>query len=173
MNLVEFNDDGTLRIIPAAGSSSRDFNFFIGKWTVRNKKLKSRLDNCQEWEEFEATDEDEMILQGLGNTNTFRTHFNGKPFEGITMRLFNPKTKLWSLYWADSNIGVLDPPVVGSFTGDIGRFYCRDIFKGKNIIVLFQWDKSQPDHPVWSQAFSPDEGKTWEWNWYMYMHRKE
>lgn len=42
---------------------------------------------------------------------------------------------------------------------------------GKDILVKFQWDKTDPDHPIWSQAFSPDNGTYLEWNWYMYMHK--
>ena len=87
------------------------------------------------------------------------------------VRLFNPKTRLWSIYWADSNTGVLDPPVIGSFENDIGYFFTKDIFNGKNIIMAFRWDARDKNNPVWSQAYSEDNGKTWEWNWYMYMSK--
>ncbi|MBA4183266.1 MAG: hypothetical protein H0X49_04550, partial [Acidobacteria bacterium] len=53
-----------------------------------------------------------------------------------------------------------------------GKFYARDVFQGKDIIVLFNWDKTNPDVPIWSQAFSLDNGKTWEWNWYMTAYRQ-
>lgn len=43
--------------------------------------------------------------------------------------------------------------------------------EGKDIVVMFQWDKTDPTKPIWSQAFSADDGKTWEWNWYMYFSR--
>jgi hypothetical protein len=91
----------------------------------------------------------------------------------MTLRLFNPATRLWSIYWADSYAGVLDPPVVGSFENTIGTFYTRDIYNNIPIIMKFVWDKTNIDHPVWSQAFSLDNGETWEWNWYMYMHREK
>ena len=87
----------------------------------------------------------------------------------MTLRLFNPATRLWSIYWADSNRGILETPVVGSFENSIGQFYSTDIFNGRKIMVVYQWDKSDTENPVWSQAFSEDNGKTWEWNWYMYM----
>ncbi len=94
------------------------------------------------------------------------TFDNNKPFEGLTLRLFNPKTKLWSLYWVASNVGVLDPPVVGSFENNVGHFFTKDTFNGRKIIMMFRWDVRDKNKPVWSQAFSPDNGKTWEWNWY-------
>jgi hypothetical protein len=166
-----FDENGDLNIAPDPSSAPGDFDFYVGKWRIRNRKLNSRLNNCTDWTEFEASGEMHKILLGIGNTDVFRANVDGKPFEGMTLRLFNPATKLWSIYWADSNAGAMDPPVVGSFSGSIGTFYTKDVFQGKPILVQFQWDKTDPDNPVWSQAFSPDNGATWEWNWYMYMHK--
>lgn len=53
---------------------------------------------------------------------------------------------------------------VGSFDGDIGDFFSREVFVGKKIIVKFHWDKRDPEAPVWTAAYSVDEGQTWEWN---------
>jgi hypothetical protein len=30
--------------------------------------------------------------------------------------------------------------------------------------MMFRWDVRDKDHPIWGQAFSADEGKSWEWN---------
>ena len=158
-----------LKIIPSATSSANDFNFYAGHWNIHNRKLKSSLNGCTEWLEFDAYQEMCIILNGKGNTDNFKTTIDNKPFEGMTLRLFDPATCLWSIYWADSSKGILDPPVVGSFENNTGIFYGKDIFNGKDILVKFNWDKTDPGKPAWSQAFSEDNGKTWEWNWYMYM----
>lgn len=170
------NSGGDLVIIPSSTSSSSDFDFLTGKWTMHNKRLKTRLNNCTEWIEFESSDENYgSILNGIGNLDILKSTFNAadksKPYQGLTLRLFDPQTKLWSLYWVDSNLGTLDPPVVGSFEGSVGRFYCKDVFNGKPILVMFKWDKTDPNNPVWSQAFSPDNGKTWEMNFTNTSHR--
>lgn len=162
---------GKLNIIPSSTSSKSDFDFFVGDWNIRNRKLKTRLNGCKEWIEFDAQQEMKKILNGTGNIDFFRTQIDDHPFEGMTLRLFNPQTNLWSIYWADSNAGILDKPVTGSFENSIGHFYSNDVFNGKDIVVMFVWDAVNRDEPVWSQAFSDDNGKTWEWNWYMYMSR--
>ncbi|NOT77255.1 MAG: hypothetical protein HOP08_20210 [Cyclobacteriaceae bacterium] len=111
-------------------------------------------------------------LAGLGNFENYYATLNGKPFEGQAVRLFNPQTKLWMIYWMDSNNAKMDEhPVTGSFENGIGKFYTRDSFNGKPIIMLYQWDATDPEHPVWSQAFSDDEGATWEFNWKMILSR--
>lgn len=163
---LKFGNNGELIITPSPKSSGHDFDFLTGRWTMYHKKLNSRLSNNNEWIDLVSEDINYgTILNGLGNTDLYKAVFDGKPFEGFTLRLFSPKTRLWSLYWVASNSGVLDPPVVGSFDGEVGHFFCKDTFKGKEIIVVFRWDKRNKEYPVWSQAFSADRGKTWEWNW--------
>jgi hypothetical protein len=168
---LSFDDKGGLIITASSTSSKKDFDFFEGKWNLQNKKLKSRLAGCNEWLEFESTQEMYKVLNGAGNIDNFLATFDGEPFEGMTVRLFNPKTKLWSIYWADSNEGKLDPPVVGSFENKVGHFFTKDIFNNKDIVVVFRWDARNENNPVWSQAFSEDCGETWEWNWYMFMSK--
>ena len=172
MSQLPFNSTGELEIVASNTSSREDFNFLIGRWKIHNRKLKTRLNNDDEWFEFEATCECRKILNGFGNTDQFLTEFDGVPFEGAAFRLFNPHTRLWSIYWADSNLVTMDVPQVGSFNGNIGRFYAQDFYAGKPIVVVFEWNKTNPDVPVWSQAFSPDKGETWEWNWYMTFERQ-
>jgi len=161
---LNFDSRGDLSIKASPTSSSKDFNYLIGNWKLKNRKLRSRLTNCTEWIEFESKVAMYQVLGGNGNIDKYTDTASGKPYEGIALRLFNSKTKLWSIYWADNNSGTLDPPVVGSFENKIGHFFCKDTFNGKKIIVVFRWDIRDPNLPVWSQAFSADNGKTWEWN---------
>ena len=162
---LKFDSKGELIITASPTSSKNDFDYLVGKWKMKNKHLNSRLNNCKEWTEFESTVEDVSGLEGMGNFDIVRRDVNGKIYEGRTIRTFDPKTRLWRLYWIDSNGGPLDPPVIGSFSNGIGLFFCKDIQVGRPVIVVFKWDKTNPEQPVWSQAFSDDNGKTWEWNY--------
>jgi uncharacterized protein YutD len=168
-----FDVKGELVIESSATSSQNDFDYLKGKWTLEHRRLKARLENSNEWEEFETSVEDFNILEGKGNMDIGYSSVDGKPWEGRTIRLFDPATRLWSLYWIASDVAVMDPPVVGSFENGVGHFFCKDIYKGKNVIVMFRWDKRDKDYPIWSQAFSADNGKTWEWNCINVSHRKK
>lgn len=167
--------NGQLVVTPSSKSSKHDFDFLSGNWTMDNRRLKCRLNGCTEWITYQSTSENSgPILNGIGNLDIYKTSYNqvnNTPYEGLTVRTFDPKTSLWSLYWVDSNIGRIDPPVVGSFEGDVGTFYAKDTFQGKDIIVMFKWDKTDPNNPVWSQAFSEDNGDTWEMNMTNVSHR--
>jgi len=161
---VSFDASDELVVHASTASSESDFDFLVGDWLLYNRKLKARLEANNEWTEFKSKVKMRKILGGHGNMDELIDTHGEKSYEGIAVRLFDVKTKLWRIYWADINSSVFDPPMVGSFENNVGHFFCKDVYKGKPILVLFRWDKRNPDLPVWSQAFSPDKGKTWEWN---------
>ena len=163
---LKFDPKGELIVTASATSSNKDFDFLIGKWVMKNRHLNARLANCKEYTEFESTVENHSGLEGMGNFDVVRRQLSdGKVYEGRTIRTFDPQTRLWRLYWIDSNGGPIDPPVVGSFNNGIGLFFAKDYQVGRPVIVVFKWDKTNAERPVWSQAFSDDNGKTWEWNY--------
>jgi hypothetical protein len=166
MRVLNVWPDGTLAITASEASSNTDFDYLVGRWTIKNRTLKEPLSGSESWDEFDANQELRPILLGLGNFDIFRTTFAGKPFEGLTVRLFDPNTRLWTIYWADSNEMKLDDGKVGSFDGDEGDFFGREIVAGKDVIVRFHWDKRNANAPIYSRAFSADAGRSWQWNWY-------
>jgi hypothetical protein len=154
-------------------SEASDFDFLPGEWMIHNRRLRKRLAGSDEWDEFDATSTARHILGGCGNEDEFRTDHDGG-FVGMSFRFFDPATRQWSIYWADSRrLGVLDPPVFGSFSGGIGIFEGEDTFAGRPIVVRFTWSRVQSPSPRWEQAFSPDGGETWELNWIMDFTRAE
>ena len=92
---------------PIEDDGRRDFDFLFGNWNIINRRLVERLSGSDEWIEFGATLEIRPILNGLGNMDCYRAIVGDKPFEGMSLRLFNPETRLWSIYWADSWTPVL------------------------------------------------------------------
>jgi hypothetical protein len=148
-------------------ATASDFDFLLGSWKVHNRSLRKRLAGSDEWDEFEATSVVRPLLDGLGNEDEFRTDFCGG-FVGMSFRFFDPRTELWSIYWADSRrSGELDPPLFGSFAGDRGVFLGEDTYDGKQILVRFIWSDVWTKTPRWEQAFSEDDGDSWETNWVM------
>ena len=148
-------------------SSAHDFDFWMGRWKVQNRRLRTRLAGSDDWDEFVATSVARPILGGLGNQDEFRTDHAGG-FIGMSFRFFDPMKRRWSIYWADSRrSGKLEPPVFGAFSGDTGVFEGRDVFEGRPILVRFIWSGITTPTPRWEQAFSDDDGETWETNWIM------
>ena len=148
-------------------ATASDFDFWFGSWDVRNRWLRRRLAGSDDWEEFDATVVARRLLDGVGNEDEFRTDHAGG-FIGMSFRFFDPERRRWSIYWADSRRpGELDPPVFGTFSGDVGLFEGEDVHRGRPILVRFTWTGVMTPTPRWEQAFSDDGGRTWETNWVM------
>ena len=145
-----------------------DFDFLFGRFHVRNERLKARLVGSSDWETFDATNDCRPILGGVGNMDELVTEWNGG-FRGMSLRLFDLTRKEWSIYWSSDRTGTLEPPVVGRFEGGIGTFYGRDSHQGTPVLARFLWSDITPTSALWQQAFSTDDGKTWETNWRMHM----
>jgi hypothetical protein len=148
---------------------SHDFDFLYGKWKMPNHRLVKRLAGSHDWDDFVTCDEGKPLPGGVGDMDIMRANY-WPNFVGVTIRTYDPQTGLWRLYWVDNQFshGVMDPPVVGKFNGNVGVFKGNSTFNGKPIIMRFTWTVNPNGSKVvakWEQAFSADDGKTWETNW--------
>lgn len=149
-------------------NAPRDFDFIIGDWRVKHRRLNSRLTGCKDWTEFDGDSSTIKILGGFGNLEDNLLHFPEGAFRAVAMRSFCPASETWSIWWLDGrNPTALDAPVVGRFTDHVGVFYADDVLDGRPIKVRFTWTGAPDAHPRWEQAFSSDQGQTWETNWQM------
>lgn len=146
----------------------RDFDFVAGSWGIRNRRLKQRNVNSDDWDEFQATQKAWIMLDGVANVDEFDCPARG--FKGMSMRTLDLATGLWSIYWINSTSGRLLNPVIGGFSGDHGLFYGDDIDAGVPVISRFEW-VVHPSAPTWTQSYSWDGGETWERNWVMELTR--
>ena len=154
----------------AVRDGSHDFDFVYGKWRMPNHRLKKRLAGSHEWDDFVTCDEGSPLPGAIGDIDYLRASY-WKDFVGMTVRTYDSKTGLWRIYWIDNKFsgGVIQPPVVGKFDGNVGIFEGPDTFNGIPIIVRYTWSVNPKGSPVvakWNQAFSTNGGKTWETNWY-------
>jgi len=148
----------------------RGFDFLHGRWRIHNERLKKRLTGSAEWIEFDCPEQEcRPVLGGLGNIDSYETDSfaDGKPFKGMTLRLFDPRTRLWSIYWSDDRWHGLGPPVIGRFEDGRGVFFGDDTHEGRPVRVRFIWGDITPTSAHWQQAFSTDGEETWETNWHM------
>ncbi|GAB3100992.1 NIPSNAP family protein [Lysobacter terrae] len=147
-----------------------DFDFIHGRWRVQNERLAERLVGNGDWEVFTAHDECRPLLGGLGNLEEFRTAWAGG-YQGIALRLYDLAAGQWRIHWSSDRSGTLDPPVSGRFENGVGTFYGQDHHEGRPVRVRFLWEHSSANTAHWQQAFSIDDGASWETNWHMWFRR--
>ena len=164
---------GALAHAAPAAASPRDgahgFDFEFGNWDVHH-----RIKRNGEWKEFDGTCSDRALIDGSGNVeeHTFRRP-TGVTY-GIALRAYDAKSDSWAIWWVDSRDphAALDPPVKGRFVDGVGTFYADGPLNGVQTRTRFVWSHITPTSARWEQAFSTDEGKTWDTNWVMDFKRK-
>ncbi|BDU14826.1 NIPSNAP family protein [Lysobacter auxotrophicus] len=165
---------------PTGHDGRHDFDFLHGQWSIRNERLKQRLAGSNDWEIFHATQRCLPLLGGLGNVDDFISDWTrpgtDERFVGMTLRLFGVESKQWSIYWAGNHDGVLDSPMTGAFADEaqgqrVGTFLGVDEHEGQPVRVRFRWSQASANTAHWQQAFSVDDGATWETNWHMWFRR--
>jgi len=143
-----------------------DFDFEAGNWKIHLKRRLHPLTGSKEWVEFDGTSVTRKVWGGAAWLEEFDTNGPSGPVQGLTLRLYNPETHQWSLYWANRKAGTMGgPPNVGEFKDGRGEFYCQDTFNGRVILIRYVWSEITPNSAHFEQSFSNDGGKTWEVNW--------
>jgi len=111
-------------------------------------------------------------MDGLGTFDDNVIRAPSGTYRGMTLRAYDPVSKEWSVWWLDERKPrELDPPLHGKFENGVGTFIGDDTFNGRPIRVRFLWKDVAPNSCRWEQAFSTDNGKTWETNWIMQFTR--
>jgi hypothetical protein len=154
---------------PAAQNSAvdgqHDFDFEIGTWKIHLKKLVHPLTGSTAWVEFDGTSVTHKAWEGRADVEEFETDGAAGHIEGMTVRLYNPQSHQWSLYWANAKDGTFLTPLIGGFKDGRGEFYDQEFYEGKSIYSRFIWWEITPNSAHFEQSFSTDGGKTWETNW--------
>ncbi len=154
-------------------ATGSDFNLFIGEWNVKHRRLSERLSGSDDWQEFGGVTTVRPILNGTGNMDDNVLHLPGGSYNALSLRTYNPSTGQWAIWWLDGRTPhTLDVPVLGQFKSGTGTFFAEDTFDGKSIMMRFMWTRTATSSPRWEQAFSLDNGSTWETNWIMDFTRK-
>ena len=103
--------------------------------------------------------------QGRGNLGELDVSGTAGKIEGMSLRLYNPDTRLWAIRWANARDVELGAPMMGDFEGDQGFFYDQETLAGRSILVRFIFSGVSRASFRIEQAFSADGGRTWETNW--------
>ncbi|WP_426593998.1 hypothetical protein ACPPVS_00670 [Cellulomonas sp. McL0617] len=150
-------------------SGGDDFDFLHGRWVVHHRRVRDVTDPEDTfWVTFDGRSECFPVLAGGNVERLFVTESPLGPFEGLTLRLYEPDEGVWRIWWSsDRAPGVLDDPVVGGFVGGHGVFQAVERFGDADVLVRFEWSTEDPRAPRWQQSFSWDDGSTWVLNWEM------
>jgi hypothetical protein len=144
-----------------------DFDWEIGNWATHVRVRRNPLSgSAPDWAEFRGTSLVKPILGGRANSVELSVKNDKSAIEGVSLRLYNPQARQWSLNYATVRGGVLTAPVYGSFDGNgRGQFHGQDMLDGRAIMVRFVISQVSPNEASFEQYYSADGGASWEVNW--------
>ena len=142
-----------------------DFDFEIGTWKTHLSRRLRPLTGSTTWVEYEGTTVVRKVWNGRANLVELEVSGPAGHIEGLSLRLYNPESRQWSLNFSNSAGGTLSQPTVGEFKNGRGEFFNQETLNGRAIFVRFVISAITPNSCRFEQAFSDDGGKTWEVNW--------
>jgi hypothetical protein len=150
---------------PTTRDGRHDWDFLFGTWRTHYRILRHRLVGDREWYDCYGTSVIRPFWGTSGNLEDGDLRCPGRYVGGMTLRTYDADTHQWSLWWGTRKLGLQPPPQVGHYDAHgVGDFYAPDIQEGKHVIVRFEWTHPNGT-PHFAQAFSTDNGRTWETNW--------
>ncbi len=161
----EATPGGKVPANPDIHDGQHDFDFEFGTWRGHLKRLTKPLSGSKEWKEYDGEVTVSKIWNGRANLAELEMTSAGTKIQGLSLRLFDPKSKQWTIWWANANDGILDStPLAGGFEQGRGEFFGQTRVNGKWVMVRFVFSGLSDSAEHVEQAFSTD-GKNWETNW--------
>jgi hypothetical protein len=151
---------------PAAAQrdGARDFDWEIGSWDTA-VRVRAPLDESAGWTEFRGTSVIHAFSEGRANLVDLDVASGERRIEGVSLRLYNPQTRQWSLNFASMRDGLLTAPVYGGFEDGRGVFYGQDTVDGRVVLVRFVISDVTANSARFVQSYSADGGQSWIDNW--------
>ena len=150
---------------PAPRDGAHDFDSHIGTWKTHLSRLQKPLTGSKTWVEYEGTTVVRKVWDGRANLVELTAEGAAGRIEALSLRLYNPTSKQWSLNFSNSRGGTMSPPTIGEFKNGRGEFYSSETLNERAILVRFVISSVKDDTIRFEQSFSDDGGKTWELNW--------
>jgi hypothetical protein len=142
-----------------------DFDFEFGEWKVVLSRRLRPLTGSTDWVEYQGKSVVRKVWNGRANLGELDVDGRAGHIQGLSLRLYNPRTRQWNISWSNSADGALGQPMVGEFKNGRGEFFNQESLNGRAIFVRFIFSDITPKSFRLEQAFSDDGGKTWEPNW--------
>jgi hypothetical protein len=142
-----------------------DFDFHVGTWKTHLKRLAHPLTGSTTWVTYDGTTTVRKVWNGRASLVELEVDGSKGHIEALSLRLYNPESRQWSLNFSNSAVGTMGTPTVGEFKDGRGEFFDQETLGPRSILVRFVISGITLTSCHFEQAFSDDGGKSWEVNW--------
>lgn len=157
-------------------AAAQQFNFWIGAWDIQQRILGAD----GSWLEFPAETAVSPTLAGLALIEhwrgTVQFFWEGMEspaeMEGLSIRAYDEKSKVWKIHWMDSRHPILGEPYKGTFAAGGGTFFRSwQTEEGESRQGRIRFRDIQSDTVRWDLAVSSGAAQHWSVLWIMEMRR--
>src|SRR5438874_10996240 len=87
---------------PATSDGQHDFDFAVGTWKTRVRRLLKPLSGSNDWVEGTGTVSTRRAWGGRAQLEELTMDMGDTHLKGLALRLYNPKPHQWCMHWPNS-----------------------------------------------------------------------
>jgi len=146
---------------PAAADAPRDFDFELGTWSMRTRRLTDPLGGATWTESAGSSHIVHPIWNGRAALAELMLPGKTPSFAGSLVRTYNPQTKLWNVYWVDRATGRVSAPMVGEIRGGTAELYGQQDVGSTTVLARERYFDITTSSFKTERAYSLDGGTHW------------
>jgi hypothetical protein len=140
---------------------AHDFDFDLGVWTTHITRNLHPLTGSGETVELTGTVTVRKLWGGRAQVEEIEADGAKGHWEGMTVFLYDPQARQWSMNFANSSEGKFTAPLIGSFENGRGELIQQDTLDGRSILVRAVWSDITLNAHTYQESYSADGGRTW------------
>lgn len=141
------------------GALSHDFDFNYGTWRTNIRFLRGSLD-APSYGKQTGTVTLRKVWNGRGLLEEIVVP-SSDGFAGLTLYLYDPRSREWSQTYADSSDGTFGAPMVGTFSHGRAELFAQDTFAHKMVLQRGVWSDISANAHHFEIDVSKDGGASW------------
>lgn len=141
---------------------ARDFDFDLGTWRTEIVRRVHPFGGSEETLRLHGTVAVRPLWNGKAQVEEIEADGSGGHWEGMTVFLYDPVARQWSMNFTNSAVGRFTVPMIGSFRNGRGELVGSDTLDGRAILVRAVWSDIAPTSHTYQESYSDDGGRTWQ-----------
>jgi hypothetical protein len=146
----------------AARDGSHDFDFDLGVWRTDIVRRVHPLSGSDETVHMTGKVTVSKLWNGRAQVEEINADGpKGSHWDGMTVFLYDPENRQWSMNFAGASVGKMTPPTIGSLEDGRIQFIGTDTFDGRAVMIRAVWSDFTPTSHTYQESVSGDGGRTW------------
>lgn len=152
---------------------SHDMDFSIGSWTTEITMIKDPFKTPNEEIHMKGTKVARPIWGGKALIEEIEADGPNGHWQAANLFLYDAAAGQWSQNYADSSVGRMEAPSIGSYRDGNLEFYWQDFVGGRSMLMKGTWKISSQNLHSYEVARSDDGGRSWHRSFFARVSRAQ